>query len=513
MGWLDTSPTAAQPPPLPALQAVRGMIPAGGDSRWHIEGRGGTRLSLRAMAISGDLIPSLRLLAADGAVIVEGTYPSYRTAGIDDAELPADGLYTVVVAAAPEFASTQGEFALTLSPGFGMVTFAETFDPTATSRFRVWRTSAASAVIGGGRLTVTIQGVDSFAWTEAGDLPPIRDGYYEATMTPDPRNGRWVSGLIFRGSAQGSGGERLNGYVFSVDSNGRWRFAKSTHSILTTIRGWRPLPTPLSETFTLGMRAVGETFTLFVNGAPIFEVADESYPEGGLVGVLVGTDGEATRAAVSFDGIILSQAPEQPPAAAPIEPPLSLIAWEGTPEAILTELRAARMFSSSLQSRFAIPEAYVTNSLPGGIVFTPLGRGETTRDLIYGAAVSWQTDSENTACAFKFRAVTSRDFTFVHLDRQGGVGARQESAEETRFATYDLFPAVRRENEATNRVLIVAIGNGLVVYVNGERVIHANATQGEGVVSVAAYNYEKARTVCLFSRVWLQSVTPFEGIR
>ncbi len=69
---------------------------------------------------------------------------------------------------------------------------------------------------------------------------------------------------------------------------------------------------------------------------------------------------------------------------------------------------------------------------------------------------------------------------------------------------YDLSKTVRTGDNDTNRVLVIAMGNNALVYINGQRLIYANVLQRAGSIAIAAYNYSTAQNYCQFRNIWLR---------
>ena len=106
----------------------------------------------------------------------------------------------------------------------------------------------------------------------------------------------------------------------------------------------------------------------------------------------------------------------------------------------------------------------------------------------------------------EIRAADDNNFTIVYFDRQGGYGVRQVTEKEgTPVAIYNLSDAIKKNNKDTNRVTIIAMGNSLIVYINGTLISNVNVKQTSGGVRIAAYNYERATSLCQFTGLWLRS--------
>jgi hypothetical protein len=261
-----------------------------------------------------------------------------------------------------------------------------------------------------------------------------------------------------------------------------------------------------SETaHSLGLLVSGDQFTPFYGGLPLGTLMDKTLGQAGLVGLAVEAGAPPNDlAAVSFDNLVITLPANEPSGGEPVEPPAVLRAWQDTPEAILTELRDARLIPGMGLLGFSIDQAFVTNNTPGGIVVVRLARGTQFADLVYSADVLWDSSGDNTACALEFRAADDANFSIVYFDRKGGYGLRQASGGNPILSLYDLVKPIHTDNRATNRVMVIAVGNALAVYINGARVASVNTTQISGAVYIAAYNYAPAANYCRFNNIWLR---------
>jgi len=80
-----------------------------------------------------------------------------------------------------------------------------------------------------------------------------------------------------------------------------------------------------------------------------------------------------------------------------------------------------------------------------------------------------------------------------------------QSKDDSGLALYYLNSAISKSNKGTNRVTVIAIGNSLIVYINGVLVANLNVKQTAGGVRIAAYNYQQASSICQFTNLWLRS--------
>lgn len=113
--------------------------------------------------------------------------------------------------------------------------------------------------------------------------PTLDDIYLELTATSDDCAGLDRYGLIFRTDAE-------EGYLFGVSCDGRYSLRAWDGTEFSELVDWTSSQAILSganQTNRLGVRAVGEKITLFVNGARLADVEDTSFDEGSF-GVFIG---------------------------------------------------------------------------------------------------------------------------------------------------------------------------------------------------------------------------------
>jgi hypothetical protein len=88
-------------------------------------------------------------------------------------------------------------------------------------------------------------------------------------------------GIVLRSSGQG------NYYLFGIDGNGKWTFARLSNNKSTYLvqpRTSTAIKTKLNQANTLEVRAIGPQFDLFVNGIQVGHLSDTAYSTG-LIGL------------------------------------------------------------------------------------------------------------------------------------------------------------------------------------------------------------------------------------
>jgi hypothetical protein len=486
---LPTQARAEEAPALTLLNPVVGTIAAGAEQGYTFQAAPNLVYALRVTALNGDLQP--RLIITGAAETALASFPSgLRAAAVEGISLVEGGQITIRVAG-----EGAGDFRLLALPGYSHLLLQDRLD--AGTMFGGWKTAQRMAAPSSGVLRLQMNGSQNRAWIRAERLEALpANSYVEATVDASTSTNTWEVGLLLRAQPEGTD---LNGYLFTVRRDGLWRFARGTQNEITAISDWQALPEgqDLRQPLQLAAYMSGDTFTLFANNQRLATIQDGAYPTG-LIGALIDSDGGFVSA--DFDNFVLTSQ-GTPVAGVPAEVP----ALGQGRQAVLAALIAGGALPGLGRLAFSQPEAFVTNSTDRGITVVPLARGNRYADVVFAGEIEWNTSSEDAACAMEIRHSGSDTFTFIYIDRKGGFGVRQQDGAETPINNYGLTPAVRRENLARNEMVIVAIGGGLIVYINGQKVADIAVPSGEGNVFLAAYNYAYTSTLCRFRDVWLIS--------
>jgi hypothetical protein len=113
--------------------------------------------------------------------------------------------------------------------------------------------------------------------------PVTEQGNVDITVTVSQLHGPYslLYGIVLRSSSKG------NYYLFGIDGNGKWTFAKlsnNSSSYLIQPKANPAIKTNLNQVNTLEVRAIGSQFDFFVNGVQIGHTSDTAYSTG-LVGL------------------------------------------------------------------------------------------------------------------------------------------------------------------------------------------------------------------------------------
>jgi len=466
-------------------------------------------IAARLQLTGGDLKPLLELRDDQGQLLATGQPSSFGNITFDAVIAPRTATYILRVARTDT--ASVGDYSLTLVPGFSFLVLKDTMD--ANSLLRSWDEGNASARVNTeGALRMTLATANQFTWTTAEKLGAFTNVYVESRVQV-LAGSYWEYGIVLRNT-------RINNreafYVFWVNSNNQWRVIASLPDSVEVVQPWRSSPIKIEGTGVLGVLADGATFAVYFNQRLLGRVEDRRLTEAGTVGLAIGTGQPSTTAdsslgkdplTVAFDDFVVS-VPAMLNGQTLYQLPTQLTNWQRTQESIIDELQSARVIADAGRAAFSLPSAFVSNNSDAGITFVVLAKDQRYRDLIYSADVTWDSNNENVACAMELRAADANNFTIVYIDRLGGYGVRQIDGQDgVVLSHYDVSPAINRANLATNRLTVLALGNGLIVYVNGQLTTVQHVRQREGGVFIAAYNYQPAAHFCRFSNIWVRAFT------
>lgn len=487
---------------LSLLKPVTGQITAQQPEQlWTFDAVAGQHLSVRMQATTGNLAPVLELRDASGGVLMSSTPTIYHAAILDDFVAPGNVTYTLR-ATRESVTETVGNYNLSLLPGFGFLLLNDTLDEH--SPMRLWQTTNAFSAIANNKLRLELRADNLYTWTTADKLGLVADCYLQADVQVEQANHYWEQGLILRLVKRDN---QTKFYIFLVNSKNQWKFGLSQASGLTVLQDWSEMPSQIQKAGTLAALVKGNAFTFFYNNQRLGSLTDNALSEAGEVGVVTGT-GPAPDTVVSnlYSNIIVTLPANQahrPSATVPDK----LTAWQRDAATIIGELRSAELIPGEGKEVLRLSQSFVSNNTSGSIVFIPLAKGISLTDLVYTADVQWESTSEDVACALEFRVTDANNFTIVYFDRKGGYGVRQTSEKPGVIVSeYNLTDAINKTNDANNRITAIAVGNGLVIYINGVLVANLNVQQATGGLYIAAYNYGKSSTYCRFNNLWVRSL-------
>jgi hypothetical protein len=115
-------------------------------------------------------------------------------------------------------------------------------------------------------------------------VPVTEQGSVDITVTVTQLHGptSLLYGIALRSSVKGN-----NSYLFGIDGNGKWTFARlnnKTSTYLIKPKTNAAIKTKLNQANTLEVRASGSQFEFFVNGIQVGQASDTTYSTG-LIGL------------------------------------------------------------------------------------------------------------------------------------------------------------------------------------------------------------------------------------
>jgi hypothetical protein len=470
---------------------------------WTFSGRADEAISLIVTTLSGDLDPTLRLVGPDGVIVAENDDLDslVRDAGVEAVILPADGDYIVQVARYQDAAglgTSTGQYQLVLTPGFARLALQASFDEGDLS----WVTAFDDPVpLAQGRLQ-------------------LRAAAPNATLTGFPQEARSFGDLYVQASARLSGSApyaeiglvvRASGinqdrnYQFKVNTRSQWSVLAQDELGTYAVRSWSP-HTALNTAngvWTLAVLARGTDFAFYANGVLLGTVSDSRLNTPGTVGVLVGTAADqAVLPTILFDDLIVTTRLGTTYRGLP----LALSTWDSPdPGVIADELRQSGQVALAPERDLFLIEKTLMS--PGqDALFELIGSEQAIYDnFVLSATINTVTQGQSVGCGVVYRWQDDENLSLAFVDTAGGWGLVQSRNGQLIRNVYDLSPMVQDQN---NKLLIIAQGDRVALYVNGALVAQEDDLRSAGRVGVGLLNYEAVRTDCFWSSVW---VWPLEG--
>ncbi|TAK11775.1 MAG: DUF1080 domain-containing protein [Anaerolineae bacterium] len=165
------------------------------------------------------------------------------------------------------------------------------------SYWYTYETDTSSAVVRDGQFVMTMYKPLGYAtWTTAG--LNIYDFYLEVTARPGPTcSGQDQYGVMFRAP------DPNRGYQFLLACDGKYRLQIWEDGSATYIINWAPhsaIGIGPGAVNRIGVKAVGSTLSIYVNGVLIGTFEDTTFPDGGRFGLMVGAV-SSSEFSVSYD--------------------------------------------------------------------------------------------------------------------------------------------------------------------------------------------------------------------
>lgn len=461
---------------------------------YTLEANAGQVIALLAVRASGDLDPLLQVYGPDGALVAENDDLDslVRDAGLEALTLPDAGRYTVRVARyGGAEGTTAGEFTLTLTPGFARVAWQATFGEGAAA----WVTPEGEAQpLAGGGLRLRTIAPGSMLRVFPPDAAPVQNFYLQTDARLFGTMPYAELGLVLR--AQGPG--RVRAYVVRINSQAQWSVELYDGTGVFVLRSWTANEALRGTGWTLGVLARDDRFDFFANGVLIGTVRDNRLPDAGAVGLMVMAPADqAEPVTVTFDNVALLTRL----GTTYVGLPLALTTWNAPdPATVMEELAASGQVRPGIARDYFLPEKSL-EAADQTAVFELLGsEAALYEDFVLGAWVSVVTTGPSPGCGLVYRWQDEANLDLAFVDRTGGFGIVQARDGDLTRNVYAYSPMVGVDG---SRLLLIAQGERVALYVNGVLVSEEQVKPGRGRFGVALLNYETARTACYWSDVWV----------
>ncbi len=489
---VSTHALAQTPPELVIGTLVDGQIAPGGEESWTFTALDETVLSFHAETTAGNLDPVLSIENSAGVTLIRNddyAYPTSPDALLEAITFPRTGAYTVTVSG---FGNTSGAYNLTVLQGYAQTTINENFDSRAT-----WLPGNALLTYetGEGLLTLAIDGIQERGVVLDAGSAILGDFYAQVNVANTQGQNGWVTGMTVRQQ------DSDNYYLFSINSQGLWRFLLHTQQGDTTLRDWTPHPAIVAgeQSFTLGVLANGTVFDLFYSGQLIGQVRDETLSNPGWAGLMVGTANAAGSSATAQFGDLLATVPLEVGGAL-IFPQQFMV--ESGP-AIVQTLQRQHLIPPGGEMALTVPESFAQNVRPG-VSRVMLGRGATFTNFALGTRFRWVTSGEGSGCGLVFHSTDEENYAVAYLDSAGSYGVSQRVGDSFLPGIFGDNPEWASDLQGNfNDLLVIADQDRLYYYVNRVFVGTMENAPVEGEVGNVVVNFAPLDTSCQFEDTWL----------
>lgn len=511
--------------------------------------------SLVVQTTSGDLVVDAAVRDAQGSPFAYGTVvPGTPSVTVSEGfTMPADGPCTVTLTRQD---NTAGTYDVRLLPGYAGLTKWDTFGPSMDSLHMEWEPYASAnmtVTTFGEQLRIEVMKGNFIALAlPTGDDLLWGDSYIQADFTIVGAPSYFEYGLVLRSDDPG---DHFYAVMFSSDGDysvyyydGAWQ-AVQQWTLSPAVDGSDTQP-------RVGVLAQGNLFRLYFNGHLVAEVSDAvNYASEGLSGLAAATGVDqldtvtvfadnvvVTRpfspgtGTVPFGGeVVVQPTPTKPgllgslgtiktpvpptptlPLVLPTETPVvqsaypaRLERWASASSAeIMGELRALGVVPAGGGVTLTVPSSYGDTSSEG-FNWYPLGRGKTFRNFVLGFDARLIYSGAGAGCGMYFRSSeTGSDSALVFEDGWALLGEFGADGQMLDSSVLEETSAVVPGQGVTNRVLVIALEDVTLMYVNGVLVADTVFVPKAGELALEMYvpaddAGETAQTYCQLNGIWL----------
>ena len=482
--------TSAQSPVLrigiPAQGNVSATAPI---QNWQVQIEDGDILTFIVNRMNGDLDPTLTLLAPDGSVFKENDdrlAPLVYDAGLESVEFSEAGMYTVQVGRY----DGAGDYQVWMLPSYARVWEDEDFSGD-ISRWDDGRFASQRE----NRLILATDAQFAIFVKPDGALP-MSDFYLQAQFDWEsaPDDVEATTGLMVR--IEDDGTRRPPGYYFLIKPDGTWSFLKRNFETFEPLQEDIPADVLNDERITLGVWSLNSRFRLYANGEFLGEVIDDTFATGAW-GLHI--RGETADAQVAVDDLLLTV-----PSARLPDFPQTLETWESNqPNEIIAELQSADLISTAGSRTYILTaENYDVGAVQSRIFEKSL-LDTNLNDFVMGVDV-FVIEGDNVACGVTMRYQSDNNQMFAYMDVDGGAGFVHVLNGKYARNTYDYVPTIDNPEEGVRqRLLVIAQGDVIAFYVNGELFSLEYVPPMQGDLGGILMNYSTTAAACGYENLWI----------
>jgi hypothetical protein len=422
---------------------------------------------------------------------------------------PTDGTCSVTVSG-----SSAGEYRIQLLAGFADLSLRDTFSGEPTALGMTWPPYEGTAVnvgLDSGQMWIEVFSDNQIGYALPEEQAVRNDFYAQVDITVEGTPSYYEYGFQLHSD---SSGDTFYTATFSSDSDwsvyyfdGEW----------TELQPWTvsPVIDGSDQEPQIGVLVQNQQLSFYFNNALVGSVDMGDYATEGEIGLVAGTIPDQTDILkVRFDNLtVTTPAGPTDSTAAPVpDSPtgqLSLTNWEsGAPQEIVAEMREAGLVPSGGSIGLTVPNTYGDTS-NDGFNFYSLGGGKQYSDFVLGFEASLGTTGPGSGCGMYFRSTgsTSSDALifengYFYLAYFGTDGDADDAS------VYDTHPAINTGEGASNHVVIMALDEQVILWINGQQVAETAFPAETGEVALEMYvnsddNGATQRTYCELNDVWL----------
>lgn len=478
---------------LPPFGSFDGQVGSGEVIDIPFTAAGGEMLSLEVTS-DGALDPVLNIVTETGAVLLQNddyNYPETNEALLQAITIPYSGNYVAQVAS---FGDTGGGFTIQRLRGF-----AEQRDWSRFTPAEGWQAQGDEMTVEviEGQLALSLAGNALFDLAVLANAERLDDYYAEVDVNVTTGRPGWVIHMAARQQGENTY------YLLSVNETGQWRLLLRQRNNDTLLRDWVTHPSilPGETTFNLGFLVNENGLDAFYNGNLLGHFVDDTL-EDGIIGFGAETRPALDSAvAVQFSNLRITT---------PLRPndtdivPQNLVISDS--QTMTQEMERRNLIPSGGELGLNVPESSMQFA-EAGVSRLPLGRGTTYTDFVLATTLTIQVeDNAEAGCGLFLRANNEETYTLAYITQDGGYGLAPRDGDRFSPGLYGDNIALFDEQ---HWVVVIANGDTLRYYIDGQYVGSLQVEPTAGSVGNAVVNFEPFNTNCVFENTWLWSLDAF----